>query len=78
MDPNHIGQSLQAVAVPGYFSFILRIDPFEVPETLREVFHPVVDLPFGKDPDAVRFGLLVESLAIGIIIRISEERPIAT
>ena len=78
MDPNHIGQSLQAVAVSGYFSFVLRIDTFEVPETLREVFHPVVELPFGKDPDAVRFGLLVESLAVGVVIRISEERPIAT
>ena len=76
MNPNHIGQSLQPVAVPDYFAFVLRIDPFEIPETLREVFHPVVDLLFGEDPDAIRFGLLVESLIVGVVVRISEERPI--
>ena len=76
MNPNHIGQSLQPVAVPGHFAFVLRIDPFEIPETLREVFHPVVDLLFGEDPDTVRSGLFVESLAVGVVVRISEERPI--
>ena len=78
MNPNHIGQSLQPVAVPGHFAFVLRIDPFEIPETLREVFHPVVDLLFGEDPDTVRSGLFVESLAVGVVVRVSEERPIAT
>ena len=76
MNPNHIGQSLQPVAIPGHFAFVLRIDPFEIPETLREVFHPVVDLLFGEDPDTVRSGLFVESLAVGVVVRISEERPI--
>ena len=76
MNPNHIGQSLQPVAVPGYYSFVLRIDPFEIPETLREVFYPVVDLLSGEDSDTVRFGLFVESLAVGVVVRISEERPI--
>ena len=74
--PNHIGQSLQPVAVPGHFAFVLRIDPFEIPETLREVFYPVVDLLSGEDSDTVRFGLFVESLAVGVVVRISEERPI--
>ena len=76
MNPNHIGQSLQPVAVPDYFAFVLRIDPFEIPETLREVFYPVVDLLSGEDSDTVRFGLFVESLAVGVVVRISEERPI--
>ena len=72
VEPNHIGYRLQPVAVPGYFSFVLRIDPFEIPKTLREVFHPVVDLLFCENPDTIRFGLLVESLAVGVVVRISE------
>ena len=73
VEPNHIKYRLQPVAVPDYFSFVLRIDTFEVPETLREVFPPVVDLPFCENPDTIRFGLLVESLAVGVVVRISEE-----
>ena len=38
--------------------------------------HLVVDLLFGEDPDTVRSGLFVESLAVGVVVRISEERPI--
>ena len=74
--PCDIGYCLQPIAIPRHFSFVLRIDTFEVSETLREVFHPVVDLLFGEDPDAIRFGLLVEGLAVGVVVRISEERPI--
>ena len=74
--PDDIGYCLQPIAIPRHFSFVLRIDPFEVPETLREVFYPVIDLLFGEDPDTIRFGLLVESLAVGVVVRISEERPI--
>lgn len=62
MNPNHIGQSLQPVAVPDYFAFVLRIDPFEIPETLREVFHPVVDLLLVKTP--IRFGAVCLSKAL--------------
>ena len=74
--PDDIGYCLQPIAVPRHFSFVLRIDPFEVPETLREVFYPVIDLLFGEDPDTIRFGLLVESLAVGVVVRISEQRSI--
>ena len=70
--PNHIGQSLQPIAIPRHFSFVLSIDTFEVSETLREVFHPIVDLLFCEDPDTIRFGLLVESLAVGVVVRVSE------
>ena len=75
--PNHIGYRLQPVAVPGYYPLVFRIDLLKGAETLREVLHPVVDLPFGEDPDTVRSGLFVESLAVGVVVRISEERPIA-
>ena len=75
--PNHIGYRLQPVAVPGYYPLVFRIDLLKGAETLREVLHPVVDLPFGEDPDTTRSGLFVESLAVGVVIRISEERPIA-
>ena len=74
--PNHIGYRLQPVAVPGYYPLVFRIDLLKGAETLREVLHPVVDLPFGEDPDTVRSGLFVESLAVGVVVRISEERPI--
>ena len=74
MNPNHIGQSLQPVAVPGYYPLVFRIDLLKGAETLREVLHPVVDLPFGEDPDTVRSGLFVESLAVGVVVRISERR----
>ena len=74
--PNHIGDRLQPVAVPGYYPLVFRIDLLKGAETLREVLHPVVDLPFGEDPDTVRSGLFVESLAVGVVVRISEERPI--
>ena len=74
--PNHIGYRLQPVAVPGYYPLVFRIDLLKGAETLREVLHPVVDLPFGEDPDTTRGGLFVESLAVGVVIRISEERPI--
>ena len=74
--PCDIGYCLQPIAIPRHFSFVLSIDTFEVSETLREVFHPIVDLLFCEDPDTIRFGLLVESLAVGVVVRVSEERPI--
>ena len=70
--PCDIGYCLQPIAIPRHFSFVLSIDTFEIPETLREVFHPVVDLLFGEDPDTVRSGLFVESLAVGVVVRVSE------
>ena len=76
--PRDIGYCLQPFAIPRHFSFVLRIDTFEVSETLREVFHPIVDLLFGEYPDTIRFGLLVESLTVGVVVHISEERPFAT
>ena len=76
--PDDIGYCLQPIAIPRHFSFVLRIDTFEVSETLRKVLHPIVDLLFGEDPDTIRFGLLVESLAVGVVVRISERLPITT
>ena len=70
--PCDIGYCLQPIAIPRHFSFVLSIDTFEVSETLREVFHPIVDLLFCEDPDTIRFGLLVESLAVGVVVRVSE------
>ena len=74
--PNHIRYCFQSIAVSGHFSLVLRIDPFEASVTLREVFHPVVDLLPGENSDTVRCGLFVESLAVGVLVRIPEERPI--